>query len=100
MKVLFPVKQNTPNDIEFTFYCPGCEHHHGFKTTGKEPRWTFNGNMEKPTVQPSIRCRVPGDEEFPEEVCHFYITDGKIQYLTDCTHKLAGQTIDMVGDDG
>lgn len=27
--------------------------------------------------------------------CHSFITDGKIKYLSDCNHHLAGQTIDL-----
>lgn len=92
MSKLAKVTQNSPDDAEYTFYCPGCRTHHWFKTTGKEPRWTFNGNMEKPTVSPSIRVR-------GMQHCHFYIRDGKIEYLSDCDHSLAGKTIDMEEDD-
>ena len=28
-------------------------------------------------------------------VCHSFVTDGLIQFLGDCTHALAGQTVDM-----
>jgi hypothetical protein len=27
--------------------------------------------------------------------CHLFITDGKIEYLADCTHELAGKTVEM-----
>ena len=30
------------------------------------------------------------------KVCHTFVTDGRIQYLGDCTHALAGQTVDMI----
>lgn len=29
------------------------------------------------------------------KVCHSFVTDGCIQYLGDCTHRLAGQTVDL-----
>ena len=29
------------------------------------------------------------------KVCHSFVTNGRIQYLGDCTHKLAGQTVDL-----
>ena len=29
------------------------------------------------------------------KACHSFITDGRIQYLGDCTHPLAGQTLDL-----
>ena len=28
-------------------------------------------------------------------VCHTFVTDGRIQFLSDCTHALAGQTVDL-----
>jgi hypothetical protein len=28
-------------------------------------------------------------------VCHSFVTDGRIQFLEDCTHELAGQTVDL-----
>ena len=45
----------------------------------------------------------PVGSDFPEistedqtkQVCHSFIKDGNIQYLNDCTHKLAGQTIEI-----
>lgn len=27
--------------------------------------------------------------------CHSFVTDGRIQFLGDCTHSLAGQTVDL-----
>lgn len=30
-----------------------------------------------------------------KEVCHSYVTDGKIRFLGDCTHKLVGQTVEL-----
>jgi hypothetical protein len=37
------------------------------------------------------------EEEFKEwrteRVCHSFITDGQIQFLGDCTHPMAGQTV-------
>ncbi|MNR55162.1 hypothetical protein D3C85_1754830 [compost metagenome] len=37
----------------------------------------------------------PAPESFESvpTVCHSWVTDGKIQFLHDCTHALAGQTI-------
>lgn len=38
----------------YSFYCPGCKHSHGFET----PRWKFNGNMDKPTIRPSLLIKL------------------------------------------
>lgn len=78
---------------EYEFYCPGCKCDHGFKTDGGSPQWTFNGNMEKPTVRASILVKWADSKG--EKVCHLFITDGMIEYLSDCTHAFAGQTIPM-----
>lgn len=88
----------------FTFYCPGCEEHHQINTNNEQ--WDFNGDMEKPTFSPSYLTWVdPNPNADPKYRngkyrdgfrCHSYIKDGKIEYQGDCTHKLAGQTVDMV----
>ncbi|CAW27289.1 hypothetical protein PLES_25631 [Pseudomonas aeruginosa LESB58] len=63
------------------------------------PRWSWNGSVDKPTFHPSILCRYPwrllenGERE--QVVCHSFVTDGRIQFLSDCTHHLAGQTVDL-----
>lgn len=31
----------------------------------------------------------------PPSVCHSFVRDGRIQFLSDCTHKLANQTVDL-----
>ena len=38
-----------------------------------------------------------GREEFDRKqtICHVFIKEGKIEYLSDCTHSLAGTTIDL-----
>ena len=71
--------------------------------------WTWNNDREKPTLSPSIlvrstvpitdeeRDRIMAGETFEPRplVCHSYVTDGRIQFLSDCTHALAGQTVDL-----
>ena len=39
--------------------------------------------------------RLDGKIEPRERVCHSYIKDGQIQFLTDCTHALAGKTVPL-----
>lgn len=71
-------------------WCPGCKGYHIVP-----PTWTFNGNLEKPTFTPSLLIRYTYGEEHKPVVCHSLIRDGKIQFLGDCTHELAGQTLDL-----
>ena len=33
--------------------------------------------------------------EYVEEICHSFVIDGRIQFLSDCTHALANQTVDL-----
>jgi hypothetical protein len=76
----------TGNDTYWVFFCMGCKCLHHF-----DSRWTFNGDVEKPTFSPSLV--VCGNS--PEHKCHLFIREGKIEYLSDCHHKLAGQTVEM-----
>lgn len=71
----------------YFFHCPGCQRSHGFHV----PRWSWNGSFEKPTFTPSLLC----DSDTPERRCHSFVTDGRIQFLTDCHHALAGRTVDL-----
>lgn len=92
------------------FWCPGCDEVHGITYAGNA-LWTWNGDFERPTFSPSILVRGnqwPKDE-YPEyykpthatvapgddTVCHSFVTDGRIQFLADSTHHLAGQTVDL-----
>jgi hypothetical protein len=80
-------------DYDYSFFCPGCNCKHGFWVKGNVT-WQFNGNMDKPTVSPSILHKVPQFNN-TMHICHSFIKNGMIQYLGDCTHKLANQTIEL-----
>lgn len=90
---------------QYMFDCPGCNTHHCVWTDNRDnvTTWSFNGDVEKPTVSPSILVKYPANpnaiEQFKqwrtERICHSFITDGKIQFLSDCTHHLAGKTVDL-----
>lgn len=72
----------------WVFECPGCGCLHFFNE-----RWTFNGDLEKPTVSPSILVTYDGADK--KTRCHSFIRDGRIEFLGDSTHELAGQTVDL-----
>lgn len=98
-KVILVKTDNAPGIFpEYIFDCPGCGCDHGFKTTGVGPRWNFNGDVYKPTLSPSLLVRFRNVKG--PQVCHSFITDGKIKFLNDCTHKLAGKTVDLEPFDG
>jgi len=97
-------------DGGYLIFCPGCKQCHRF-----DARWTFNGNLEKPTFRASMLVRsghylgtVSGscwctyNEDHPNDpspftcnVCHSFVTDGMIQFLGDSTHELAGKTVPL-----
>ena len=103
------------NDDLITFHCPGCGHEHSIAFgAGDGQRWSWNERKDKPTFTPSILYSReqwtppvtpenlseyrsnPWKQEKKLHVCHSFVTDGRIQFLSDCTHDLAGKTIDML----
>lgn len=80
------------SDERWVVFCPACRCGHGV-TSG----WTFNGDMERPTFSPSLLVTWEGFEDGKEtkKICHSFVRDGKIQFLNDCTHALAGQTVPL-----
>ncbi|WP_296540048.1 DUF6527 family protein [Rhizorhabdus sp.] len=88
------------------FHCPGCGEQHSC-TVGEgsgRPRWGWNGDLDRPTLTPSVLVTYNGpdagklDEDgfrAPPAICHSFVIDGQIRFLTDSTHALAGQTVDL-----
>lgn len=96
MHKIEPINQHNKL-IGFTFYCPGCEMQHLIYTDSagdNNPIWAFNGDHEKPTFNPSLLITYSRNKKLIR--CHSFIRGGKIQYLKDSTHKLAGEIIDML----
>lgn len=98
------------------FWCPGCDQPHVVATGASG--WSWDGNVDAPTISPSILVtsghhspgfragdgcwcsfnekRVAEGKEpssFNCERCHSFVKAGQIQFLGDCSHKLAGQTV-------
>lgn len=100
-----------PDDRRLMFRCPGCHMTHQIAIrNGPHPCWTWNGDVERPTFQPSVL--VTGVQQLTDEEhaafmrgeglpeprplrCHSFVRDGRIQFLADCTHALASQTVDL-----
>ena len=81
---------------DYEFECPGCGCLHGVWTYDWDgPKWSFNGDVDKPTFKPSIRVRWTYGVDRIEHVCHAYVREGRIEFLNDCTHSLAGKTIEL-----
>jgi hypothetical protein len=89
---------------EFRWKCPSgiCGDHRVIIRAGaryKGPVWGWNGSLEAPTFSPSLlitwtfRKEEHGIDE--KNVCHFFVKEGKVEFLSDCTHALAGKTVPM-----
>lgn len=80
------------------FHCPGCGRGHRVMTkeyNDGPTQWEWNGDLVKPTFSPSILTWWTEGEEKKDCRCHSFVTDGMIQFLSDCTHALAGQTVPL-----
>jgi hypothetical protein len=50
-------------------------------------KWTFNGNLEKPSFSPSMNIG--------NDFCHYYLTDGELRFSACHGHNLGGQVIPL-----
>lgn len=101
-----------------TFWCQGCREAHTVWTgQGPGPRWTWNGDVERPVFGPSVLVRGlqalrdergrwtgeyrRGADGHPlQQVCHTFVgcngaQPGEIIFLGDCTHELAGKVLPL-----
>ena len=105
---LFRTHRHEPTNSggHLAHWCPGCNDTHEFaveRPFRNGARWSFDGNVDAPTFNPSMNIRIGPMPTVPEgrpdagqmRVCHYFLHAGKIQYLGDCTHAMAGQTIDL-----
>lgn len=94
----------------YVINCPACGEH----VIAVNPpfsngaAWSFNNNFDKPTFSPSLVVRTgkmvdPNHPMSPDtmgerynRICHSFIRNGMIQFLSDCTHELAGQTVPLL----
>lgn len=98
--------------------CPGCKRRHALNIdqSNGRPAWQFNGDLERPTFAPSLLEKsghhVPGQPQPPDcrycayakenpdvdykcGICHSFIRDGMIEFLSDCTHEMSGKTVPL-----
>lgn len=100
------IKENIEGSGTYYFMCPGCKMRHHIPTVNallNGAIWSFNNDVKNPTFSPSVSVKTgtwadprwqPG--EFSESIiCHFFIREGKIQFLDDCTHDLKGKTVEL-----
>lgn len=109
MKLLSKKLVRTHHDSAFAYgghlahWCPACKELHEFavdRAFRNGARWTHTGSFDVPTFAPSMNIRIgPWPAESKRagqiDVCHYFVKAGRIEYLSDCTHELAGQTVDL-----
>ncbi len=79
------------------FHCPGCQDYHvaWIAAPAGGPVWGFSGDYVRPTLSPSLLVTWQYGEERQPRRCHSFIRDGSIEFLSDCTHALAGRTVPL-----
>jgi hypothetical protein len=86
MRVTHKISNQSGEHHGHMIFCPGCKQAHVF-----DSRWTFNGDLDKPTFRASMLVNASQ----PEKRCHSFVTDGEIQFLDDCYHELKGKTVKL-----
>ena len=75
-------------------WCPGCNALHAPAVIGEfgdrpdGPCWDWDGQLDPLTIFPSLLVSGPR--------CHSFIRNSHWEFLSDCEHELAGQTVQMV----
>lgn len=94
------VANDTGRVVGYLVRCPACDaadrgsvHQFSVRMNDGSPGWSFNGDFESPTFLPSM-CAT-ARQAGVEHRCHSFVRDGRIEYLSDCTHAMAGNTIDL-----
>lgn len=95
------------NENGYTHWCPACKEMHPLPDG-----WNFNGDVNKPTFTPSFKHdgvktvrdelgRWTGDWVLDDqgkpvkEICHYILTDGILNFCSDCTHEFRGISIPL-----
>lgn len=84
------VRDGPNGDRYLLFWCQGCDTHHMVRVT--PPGWTWNGDRERPTIEPSVRVSGGLDGG---TLCHLFLRAGRLEFLSDSAHRFAGQTLDL-----
>lgn len=87
----------------YAHWCPGCLEPHAFAVDvpfSNGARWTFDSNLESPTFAPSMnigwgRQADPAWKDDEGGRCHYFLKAGQLQFLSDSTHALRGQTVPL-----
>lgn len=77
-------------------WCPGCEERHIVYVENPQLKhkttWNWNGSVDRPTLSPSVKHH---GWKKGKEICHYFLRDGRLQFCSDSSHTLAGETVDL-----
>jgi hypothetical protein len=65
------------------------------QTITQLPQWDWNQDTERPTLSPSVRTVWEGGDG-RTIVCHSFIKNGMIEFLSDSTHDSAGTSLKLL----
>ena len=82
--------------LRLWLWCPGCDDLH---SVTQEWNWSWTSHdTDMVTISPSVLVRydVSPPNEHLSTVCHSFVRNGQWEFLSDCSHSLAGQTAELV----
>lgn len=59
------------------------------------PNWTWNGDVEQPTLRPSLNTKWEGGDG-RVIICHSHVEGGHAHFLSDTTHEYSGHDIRLL----
>jgi hypothetical protein len=85
--------RETADGVRLQLWCPGCESVH---EVTRSWAWSFDADGVV-TISPSVLVTQTFHESsgLPQRRCHSFVRAGRWEFLGDCTHELAGQTVPL-----
>lgn len=78
---------------QLCYWCEGCKHAHCIPAK----QWDFTGNLEAPTLSPSVRHFWTHPETKKQHTtCHYHLKNGVLEYCGDCEHEFKGTSRKLV----
>lgn len=74
--------------LAYHHWCPGCGREHPLPDS-----WEFDGNLEKPTFNPSFKQTWVWMGV--ERTCHYHLHAGVLKFYDDCDHELRNQHVPL-----
>ena len=86
------LRREVRNPSRVYFWCPGCDESHLVTIPPHPAAWDFNGDTKRPTFTPSVKVTGYTRTSTESVVCHSFVADGQIDFLSDSTaHQLRGK---------